>query len=326
MKPSKSLLLIAPEFALPVAVQPCAFCGGNRFETTAMQDRHLLRLVTAGCTSCGLLQTNPRPDAAGLGEFYSRHYRKLYEGVIDPSAEYVARLRKDERLRYTVAHLTSVIDLHERSVLLDYGCGEGSLFVALRAAGFRGRLVGVEPNPNFALYAGQAGDADVRASVDGVDQVDVAVLNHVLEHLADPLGVLRDIRRRMTPRGWLYVDVPDADRYEHVRDLHLAHILHFTARTLARMVGAAGFEVVTCEPHDPPNHPRSLRLLAHPGRVPTLAALPLDPRAERATWEHLRVIDARSWRWALRRRLAAIGPLRAVHRALRQRPSATPRG
>jgi len=288
-------------------------CGGNDFEPLARQDRHLLGLVTVGCRSCGLLQTNPRPDAAGLTAFYTHHYRQLYQGVQDPSERYIAEFRKDERLHYTVTHLMQALALSDRSVLLDYGCGEGSLFAALRQAGFGGRLLGVEPNANFARFAAEIGRAEVAPTVDGFENVGAIVINHALEHLADPVGVLRDLARRLAPDGCLYIDVPDTDRYTHVGDLHLAHILHFTSRTLPALVTAAGFKVVSCEPHDPPHHPLSLRLRAQADVQASAAPRDCSAATEARTWQHLRALDARRWRWTLSQRLA---PLHAAYRRL----------
>ena len=314
----QGLLRVTAGFEIPVSVAPCVLCGGSDFEPLARQDRHLLGLVTVGCRDCGLLQTNPRPDAAGLTAFYTHHYRQLYQGVHDPSDRYIAEFRKDERLRYTASHLMQALALNDRSVLLDYGCGEGSLFAALRQAGFGGRLLGVEPNANFARYAAEIGRAEVAPTIDAFDNVDAVVINHALEHLADPVGVLRDIARRLAPGGCLYLDVPDADRYAHVGDLHFAHILHFTGRTLPALVNAAGFRVVSCEPHDPPHHPLSLRLRAQPCVQAEATPRVCSAATEAPTWQHLRALDARSWRWTLSQRLARLEPLRVAYRRLRR--------
>ncbi|KPF51159.1 hypothetical protein IP87_16520 [beta proteobacterium AAP121] len=302
------------ELGLQLGSRPCVLCGGDAFETLARQDRHLLGLQTVGCTRCGLMQTNPRPDAAGLSAFYAQHYRRLYQGVHDPSDAYVAAYRKDSRLRYTVEHLLRVLRLHDDSLLLDYGCGEGSLFAAFREAGYAGRLAGVEPNPEFARYAAKNGRADVQPEVRTFQALDAVVINHALEHLADPVAVLRDLATRLKPGGYLYLDVPDADRYTHVGDLHLAHILHFTLRTLPVLVRAAGYEVLSCERHDPPHHPLSLRLLARSGPVVAPAC---TADGEAGTWQHLRDLDARSWRWVWSQRLA---PLYRASQWLRSLP------
>jgi 2-polyprenyl-3-methyl-5-hydroxy-6-metoxy-1,4-benzoquinol methylase len=312
---------IAPDQDLPVAIQPCPLCGTRAFETLVQQDRHLLGLLTVGCAGCGLLQTNPRPDAAGLDAFYTHHYRRLYQGVDDPDAAYVAAYRKDERLRYTARHLMQALQLGPQSHLLDYGCGEGSLFVALRQAGFEGRLSGVEPNARFAAFAAQQGRAAVTPALPEVHDLDAVVLNHVLEHLADPVGLLSALRQRMKPAGLLYLDVPDADRYASVGDLHIAHILHFTARTLPALVTRAGFDVMHCEAHDPPHHPLSLRLQARPAAQPETAdKAPSSALAagEQTTWQHLRRLDQLRWRWTLSQRLGRIRAVRAAYGAWRR--------
>ena len=254
----------------------------------------------------------------GLADFYAHHYRKLYQGVVDPSRQYITQYRKDERLRYTARHLLSALSIHEHSTVLDYGCGEGSLFAALRAAGFSGRLIGVEPNEKFARYAAEVGQAEVVSTLEGVEQIDAALVNHVLEHLADPVGVLADLGRRLKPDGRLYVDVPNADAYDHVGDLHLAHILHFTQRTLQALVARAGFDVIRCEAHEPPHHPRSLRLLARPRARPLPDRVNGHACDEAQTWQHLRRLEARSWRWTLIQHLSRVGPVRSVYRAMRK--------
>jgi SAM-dependent methyltransferase len=307
---------IARDLELPASKQPCAMCGGDDFEALVHQDRHLLGLHTCGCRRCGLVQINPRPDAAGLATFYERHYRRFYQGVTDPDQAYVHRFHKGDRLRYTSAHLLDVLSLRDDSILLDYGCGEGSLFVALRDAGYRGHLLGVEPNPQFAQYAARSSQATVHASIDAVETVDAVVLNHVLEHLADPVSTLLRIRSCLREAGRLYVDVPDADRYTSVSDFHIAHLLHFNQSTLTAVVQAAGFDVLACEAHDPPHHPRSLRLLARPGSRIDVPAL--DAGASQRTWRHLRTLDARRWRWVMSQRLAPIAPLRWAYRSLRR--------
>ncbi|RYH36654.1 MAG: class I SAM-dependent methyltransferase [Alcaligenaceae bacterium] len=309
---------VGPEIDLTVSKQSCPLCGADDFDVLATTDRHLLGLRTVGCTTCGLLQTNPRPDAAALKVFYEQHYRNVYQGVAKPDASYVANYRKDTRLRYTANYLLDALDLRDDSILLDYGCGEGSLFAALRASGFRGKLAGVEPNPEFARYAAALGNADVKAELSSFNRLDAVVLNHVLEHLVDPIGVLAEIRCRLVKGGLLYVDVPDADRYESVSDLHLAHVLHFTSRTLRTTLKAAGFDIVVCEPHDPPHHPHSLRALARPVVAVVSNGTEFCAHLEQSTWNHLRLLEARRWRWILSRRMASIRIIRKTYYAWRR--------
>ena len=286
-------------------LQPCAYCGGLEFHVLARQDRHALKLQTVGCGSCGLVQINPRPDKPRLTKFYATEYRRYYQGVTDPSEKYVAALNKDKRLEYTVRYLQGALGLSERSRILDYGCGEGSLFIALRKAGFIGGLFGVELDQNFARFAQLHGKAVVSDKLDDFRELDGAVINHVLEHLPDPVELLARIATALKPNGMLYIDVPDVEEYTHTTDLHIAHLLHFSERTLRALVQKAGYEVLSCEKHSPPFHPRSVRLLAC---VSSNAADPVktSPDTEGRAWTALRRIAKREWRWTLRKRLADV--------------------
>ncbi|HEU4460725.1 MAG TPA: class I SAM-dependent methyltransferase [Methylibium sp.] len=290
--------------------QPCLLCGGFEFKVLARQDRHLFGLQTVGCVGCGLLQTNPRPDERQLDDFYAHHYRRFYQGVVDPDARYVAKLHKDVRLRYTTGFLMQALRLGSETRLLDYGCGEGSLFVALREAGFEGQLYGVELNEQFARFAAEQGRATVGPRLSDFGALDAVVINHVLEHLPQPVKLLGELRAAMAPGGLIYVDVPDALEYTTVGDLHIAHIMHFTESTLASLLRRGGFEPTSIERHAPPHHPRSIRVVA---RVATQAlgdASTTNPTSEAPAWHRMEMVAGTAWRWTVRRRLQSIAVLR----------------
>jgi SAM-dependent methyltransferase len=281
----------------------------------ASHDRNLLGVITVGCNCCGLVQTNPRPSVAGLDTFYRDHYRFFYQGATEPDQVYITSLNKDHRLAYTAEFFLQTLALSLDAAVLDFGCGEGSLFAALRKAGFIGNFYGVELNSSFGEYASKYGDATVSSAIHSREQVDLAVVNHVLEHLHDPIGTLREIRKLIKPNGYIYVDVPDAEEYGSIYDLHIAHIYHFTERTLKQIVQQAGFLVTRVEKHHPPHHPKSIRLVASP----MSAEHPEDvhlPDSEIVAWGVVR--DAGRYRNTIRLRLRQIGWLRKAYVAVKR--------
>ena len=87
-------------------------------------------------------------------------------------------------------------------------------------------------------------------------QFDVAIASHVLEHLADPVGTLREVRRTMKPGARLGIEVPN--ELENLGTLLLGylgrldpyavrstHVHFFSPTTLRRVVEAASLTVTS---------------------------------------------------------------------------------
>jgi len=252
-----------------------------------------MKLVTVGCTMCGMIQTNPRPTENGLSSFYKEDYRKFYQGIISPDQGYIKQNNKQERLKYTISFLKKMVIYLPTTSILDVGCSEGSLFFAFRNDGFLGKLYGVEPNQEFASYAEKQNNAKVYPNLEAVTaQCDLIVVNHVFEHLLKPSDFLNNIKKLMKRDGFLYIDVPDADEYKSLDDLHLAHIFHYTIRTLTRMIDESGFNVISCEKHYPPYHPKSIRLVAQKREGSGKNSINTTPITEIATWDRIKRISS----------------------------------
>lgn len=145
--------------------------------------------------------------------------------------------------------------------LLDVGGGEGGFaraFVRQR----EGQAWLVEPSAaadrappheRLQVFRGLLQDFDRshEGSFDAVSCLDV------LEHLVEPLDILREARRFLRPGGLLLVSVPNAGHWSVVRDLMNGrfdylpvgtlcgtHLRFFTTRSLEQLLAEAGFEAV----------------------------------------------------------------------------------
>lgn len=147
--------------------------------------------------------------------------------------------------------------------VLDVGCDTGYLGEALAA--FGNTVSGFEVNPDAAAVARghyaqvEVGDleaVDLAAVFDG-QQFDVIVFADVLEHLRDPLPVLRRVRSLVAPGGSVVISVPNVAhgdvrlallqgrfRYTKVGLLDDTHTRFFTRESLAEFVRDAGFTLV----------------------------------------------------------------------------------
>jgi SAM-dependent methyltransferase len=114
---------------------------------------------------------------------------------------------------YLLPHLRAGFDV------LDVGCGPGTITADLARRVAPGRVVGVDPSARVLAEARRAAaDAgvevrfevgDVHALAHPDDSFDVVHAHQVLQHLADPVAALREMRRVARPGG--VVAVRDAD-------------------------------------------------------------------------------------------------------------------
>lgn len=113
--------------------------------------------------------------------------------------------------------------------VLDVGCGGGDFLAGI--ATVAGRAVGVEWSPP-AVARARARGVDVREgdlagyASEFAGGFDAVCAFHVLEHLPEPAGFLKSLRRCLRPGGSLYLSVPNRMRS-----------------------GRAPFEPLDCPPH-----------------------------------------------------------------------------
>lgn len=143
--------------------------------------------------------------------------------------------------------------------LLDLGCGEGAF---LRGLGKRpGRTAGVDHN---ATAIRQLRDAGVEAHVAAFDDVsrreagnfDVVTAFHLLEHVDDPVGVVRAAAACVRSTGRVFVSVPNRDRSYRADieplDCPPHHVTRWSAAQLGTLAERAGLTLrrISFEPPD----------------------------------------------------------------------------
>lgn len=93
--------------------------------------------------------------------------------------------------------------------VLDVGCADGYLSEILAARGFAVTGVDLPGTPHGDSFEFVAGDLDAGLpEVDGV--FDYILCADVLEHLRDPLEMLRQCRQRLAPGGLLVASLPNS--------------------------------------------------------------------------------------------------------------------
>jgi SAM-dependent methyltransferase len=135
---------------------------------------------------------------------------------------------------------------------LEVGFGDSSTLVRMRELGWD--VVGIETDPvsvdaarTLGLDA-RLGGLSTHAFPDAT--FDAIYASHVLEHVHDPLGVLRECHRILKPRGTVVMTTPNLASWGHHRFgagwVPLdppRHVMLFSPRTMRTLVDQAGFSV-----------------------------------------------------------------------------------
>ena len=204
----------------------------------------------AECAECGATQKLPTPGwLAEIGRIYADytpyHQAEGVEQIVLDSESGELRRRSE----VIVSRLKAAGVLGEFGRALDVGCGSGATLKVLSREAPRWRLFGNElDDKNHGHLTAIPGFERLYtcppAGIDG--SFDLVTSIHSLEHFSDPHSVLEQLRPRLAPAGRLFVQLYNSA--QNPFDLVIAdHLMHFTPRTLARIVGRAGYEVVTVE-------------------------------------------------------------------------------
>lgn len=199
------------------------------------------------CQDCGLCFTNPRPSCSSIGQFYAPVHPKH-----KTRTPWRTRLH-GLTLRMRAAATREMIPWHGQGRLLDFGCGCGSFLERMRRQGWH--VTGVDISPQaIHMVRRELGLPALLGSLPHEDlepgSFDVITMWQSLEHVHEPLPVLRAARRLLVPGGRLLVAVPNIDslpfRWFGASWIGLdlpRHLTHFTPWTLHAMLERAGFRV-----------------------------------------------------------------------------------
>lgn len=238
----------------------CLLCGSRNNEQIYQGPDRMLghpghfRLVQ--CRRCGLIYQNPRP--VDMSPYYEGHYLP-FEHRARPKLLPRQQSAPEEAAIGAAGGYYQLLKqaTDKRSGrILDVGCATGDFLVAMQVAGWNvagcdldagaiGQAKERLPSQSDQLIAGTLQDAAFPA-----ESFDVITLWHSIEHLPDPLGTLREVRRILRPDGLLIVQTPAWLSLESQLWKGFwsgfdcpRHLVIFSSRTLTRALDCTGFSV-----------------------------------------------------------------------------------
>ena len=233
------------------AVALCPACdsassqGVSVFETKYSYDRRPFSSRIVRCR-CGHSFLNPRPDWEELKPFYGGGYHCFESSPAE--SERLDQWVEDRKMGDRFNHVRVV----PGGRYLDIGCGTGDMVAAMAKLGMEAE--GVEPSEFAAAKARKAGLNVTCAMLHDAkypdSRFDSVSMFHVLEHVPDPVDIIRECKRILKPGGELVVGVPNFDSMFHELlganwiGLQLpTHLHHFSTDSIRLVAEKAGLSV-----------------------------------------------------------------------------------
>jgi len=199
----------------------CPICRGNVFvehsqgqdfeyESTGQYEWHMKE-----CATCSLLVLNPRPAETELSRIYPNSYY-AYDFLAKKHVGYTVKSWLD---RFSARMYLDAAKGLEGNIL-DVGCGDGRLLSVFQQTGHRSEvLFGVELDEKAVQAARDKGFQVFHGRIEDSEYTEgsfkLIILQQVIEHVSDPVVVLRRLQRLLVPGGILVLETPNIDSWDH---------------------------------------------------------------------------------------------------------------
>jgi SAM-dependent methyltransferase len=223
------------------------------------------------CAKCGHFVSDHDLD---LGDLYAGDYAAAtYGGREGIERSYQRIMALPPAQSDNAGRVERVIELAARHFaareplrVLDVGSGLGVFPGRLRER-TNWKIAALEPDPGLAEHLREAVKVEVieadYASAKPAARFDLITSNKVLEHVADPLAMLRRYREDLEAGGAVYLEVPDGEAAAqegfHREEFFIEHHHVFSPASLAALCRRAGFSVLCSERLREPSTKYTLR-------------------------------------------------------------------
>ena len=243
----------------------CSCCGAGTREILGRYELPPKRLTSGvvqsiaydlvECVKCHHVEAGEPPTSDEIHQYYtSDSFWKeqgagkgnLAESWYDQVSGTSGLWERFNRAQNQLGIIRSAFDLGLDSKIIDLGSGYSPFFFNCYQMGYR-NLYSLDPYVAVCNFLRQKGvvsfdmllEQFVAKELDV--KFDVMVISHTVEHLLDPSAVIAGLRKHLTDRGVIYIDVPFQD---HLRPYHQGlHLQFFNQKSISKLLENCGFSV-----------------------------------------------------------------------------------
>lgn len=195
-----------------------------------------VQLTPGLCRTCGFITNIPRVETSDVDAKYAYLAERGVSGIsADQNSE-----REKQRSENIFQHVAHLVKGEGTRRILDFGGSDGRLMHSFLKRGHECFLVDYCEKQFPGVERLGATERDIPEDC----RFDIIVCNHVIEHVADPVGVLRRLGRHLNENGHLFVEVPmEIWGQRFLQQEPVTHVNFFTPGSLAHALSEAGLHV-----------------------------------------------------------------------------------
>ena len=233
-----------------MTTRSCEVCGGAAFLHLFTKDGHEFYR----CRSCRLIRIDPQPTDEVLAAIYGSKYYDAWG--VQTDADRVLQLKKGTFRK----HVLSAVNLEKASRVLDCGAAFGALMAVAKETGLEpyGIELAAEAAAEIArrfgrdrIFSGPFEQATFPGLGEGA--FDAVFMCDFIEHMRDPLAVLRQAVSQLRAGGCLVLTTPDGGSWScrtmragwpHFK---IEHLFYFNRRNMTALLERAGVTVTRAD-------------------------------------------------------------------------------
>lgn len=227
----------------------CIVCSAGSFSKTENLTRDFKDLIVS-CVKCKHLQIFPLPGKKSEKEFYEKDKQsRLILKNINVS-DLIKRSRNDTQRR-----VNKILKNPEtEKSILDIGTGYGFFLAALDENGCKAE--GIEISSSRLKIAKTITKTKIykkpidKANTTSV-RYDLITMFHVLEHVANPIDMCRNLKTYLKKSGKLIIEIPNANDHMLKKSTEYkkfywqrAHVSYFSVKSVKSVLRTAGYSKI----------------------------------------------------------------------------------
>ena len=226
----------------------CILCKNEKFRLISKKTRDSKKHQIIRCLKCNHIQIFPIPTLNDEKKFYDENLQDKNINDVGSIKRAGRKMMPDNIRRYEF--IKKIIP--KKSRVLEIGSGHGFFLEIMKINGFD--IIGYDISKEKRKYSKKVTDVpvydiNINEKIPADNKFDIVVLFHTLEHITEPITLLKNIKKLLKPKGKILIEVPNSD------DFHLklnkfykefywerAHIHYFSSKILKNVIHKSGFK------------------------------------------------------------------------------------